>query len=177
MLDLRNYVTTEQLKDGTAVTVRTIRPDDKRALVAAFRELEPESIYTRFFEYKNELTDEDLRRATEVDFEHQVALVVTIGQGAQEIIIGGARYFVFEADGARSAEVAFTVEEQYQGQGIASSLLQHLIRIARDRGLARLEAEVLQRNSSMLAVFSRCGLPMTTETLDDVIHVTLRLAK
>lgn len=177
MLDLRNFATTEHLKDGTCVTVRTIRPDDKRKLLTAFRELEPASIYTRFFEFKNELTDQELQRATEVDFAREVALVVTCGQGEGETIIGGARYWVFESDAVRSAEIAFTVEEDYQGQGIASSLLRHLIRIARDQGLARLEAEVLQRNRAMVAVFSRCGLPMTVERLDDVIHVTLTLAE
>lgn len=177
LLDLRNFATTEHLRDGASVTVRTIRPDDKRKIIAAFRELEPESIYTRFFEYKNELTDAELQRVTELDFEREVALVVTIGQGEREIIIGGARYCMFEAGGVRSGEVAFTVEEEYQGQGIASSLLRHLIRIARDQGLAQLEAEVLQRNSAMLAVFSRCGLPMETERLDDVIHVTLTLGE
>ena len=177
VLDLRNFATTEHLKDGTAVTVRTIRPDDKRRLLAAFRELEPESIYTRFFAYKNALTDQELQRATEVDFARDLVLVVTVGQGEGETIIGGARSCVFESDGVRSAEIAFTVEEQYQGQGIASRLLRHLIRMARDQGLARLEAEVLPRNGAMLAVFSRCGLPMTVERVDDVIHVTLTLAE
>jgi len=177
VLDLRNFATTEHLKDGTPVTLRAIRPDDKPRLLKAFRELEPESIYMRFFAHRNALTDEDLRRATEVDFVRDVALVVTVGQGEGETIIGGARYDVFESDGVRSGEIAFTVEEEYQGQGLASRLLRHLIRIAGERGLARLEADVLQRNGAMLAVFSRCGLPMTVERLDDVIHVTLTLAE
>lgn len=177
MLDLRNFATTEQLKDGTSVTVRAVRPDDKGRIVAAFRELEAETIYTRYFQYKSELTHEELQRATEVDFEREVALVVTIGQRERETIIGGARYIVHEVGTARIAEIAFTIEEDYQGQGIASSLLRHLIWIARDQGLARLEAEVLPGNRSMLAVFSRCGLPMKMERLDDVVHVTLTLGE
>ena len=59
MLDLRNFATTEHLKEGTTVAVRTVRPDDKRRLLAAFRALEPESIYSRLFEHKNELTDQE----------------------------------------------------------------------------------------------------------------------
>jgi RimJ/RimL family protein N-acetyltransferase len=177
MLDLRNFATPEQLKDGASVMVRAVRPDDKGRIIAAFRELEPETIYTRYFQYKSELTNEELQRATEVDFENTVALVVTIGQGEQETIIGGARYVVYEAGATRSAEIAFTVEEDYQGQGIASSLLRHLIQIARAKGVARLEAEVLASNRSMLAVFSRCGLPMKMERLDDVMHVTLTLGE
>lgn len=177
MLDLRNFATIEQLKDGTSVTVRAIRTDDKGRIIAAFRELEPETIYTRYFQHKNELTHEELERATEVDFEREVALVVTIGQGKGETIIGGARYIVYEVGAARNAEIAFTVEEDYQGQGIASSLLRHLIQIARTKGVARLEAEVLPGNRSMLAVFSRFGLPMKMERLDDVVHVALTLGE
>jgi GNAT superfamily N-acetyltransferase len=80
-----------------------------------------------------------------------------------------------DANGEKSAEIAFTVEEDYQSQGIASSLLRRLIQIARTKGLARLDAEVLASNRSMLAVFSRSGLPMKTERLDDVVLVTLAL--
>jgi RimJ/RimL family protein N-acetyltransferase len=177
MLDLHNYAALEQLKNGAPVTVRAVRPNDKGRIIAAFRELEPQTIYTRFFQYKSELTSEELQRATEVDFENTVALVVTIGQGEQEIIIGGARYVVYEADATRSAEIAFTVEEDYQGQGIASSLLRHLIQIARAKGLTRFDAEVLASNRSMLAVFSRSGLPVKTELLDDILHVTLTLGE
>jgi hypothetical protein len=57
-------------------------------------------------------------------------------------------------------QVAFTVEEDYQGLGIASRLLEHLVRIARDRGIAEFVAEVLPRNTAMLRVFTRSGLPM-----------------
>ena len=85
MIDLRDFVTAEQLKDGTAVTVRAVRPDDKGRIVTAFRELEPETIYTRYFQHKVDLSDEELRRATEVDFEREVALVVTIGQGGRAL--------------------------------------------------------------------------------------------
>ena len=111
--------------------IRAIRADDRGRLIAAFRKLEPETIYTRFFEYKNELTDADLKRATEVDFEKRVVLLVTTGSGADEIVIGGGSYASYgRPDGGRSAEVAFIVEEEYQGFGLGSRLLRHLAAIA-----------------------------------------------
>lgn len=176
MSDIRHFSAAEQLSDGTPMTVRAVRPEDKGRIKAAFRELEPETIYTRFFQHKAELTDEELLRATEVDFERQVTLVVTLGAGEDQTIIGGASYVAHrDASGTAGAEVSFTVEEDYQGKGMASILLRHLIRIARSKGLARFEAEVLAGNRSMLAVFSRSGLPMKTERLDDVVRVTLNL--
>ncbi len=136
MIDAYNYSVDHKLKDGTGVTIRAIRPDDKKRMVEAFKNLEPESIYTRFFGFKSELSDEELKTATEVDFEKTVALVVTIpAGGGEENIIGAGRYIMYDPPtDLPSAEIAFTVEEDYQGQGIASSILRNLIHIARERG-------------------------------------------
>ena len=61
MGDLRSYHAVEQLKNGLSVTVRAIRPEDKERLTEAFRNLERESVYTRFFGFKNELTKKNSR--------------------------------------------------------------------------------------------------------------------
>ncbi len=177
MIDVYNYSVDHKLKDGTGVTIRAIRPDDKKRMVEAFKNLEPESIYTRFFGFKSELSDEELKTATEVDFEKTVALVVTIpAGGAEETIIGAGRYIMYDpANDLRSAEIAFTVEEDYQGQGVASSILRHLIHIAREKGVSRFEADVLVENMAMLAVFARSGLPMKKSLEEGAVHVTLSL--
>jgi RimJ/RimL family protein N-acetyltransferase len=174
--DLCNYHVEETLKDGTAVTVRAVRPDDGDRIHTAFKGLERETVYTRFFGYKNDVTEAELARITGVNFERDVALLVTIGHGEAEIVIGGVSYFATDADpNVRSAELAFTVEEDYQGLGIAGSLMRHIVRIARQQGLDRLEADVLARNLPMLGVFRRCGLPMSLRHEEDSIHVTLIL--
>ncbi len=177
MIDVHNYSVDHKLKDGTAVTIRAIRPDDKKRMVKAFKNLDPESIYTRFFGFKSELTDEELKTATEVDFEKTVALVVTVpAVGGEETIIGAGRYIMYDPpNDLRSAEIAFTVEEDYQGQGIASSILRHLIHIAREKGVSRFEADVLAENMAMLAVFARSGLPMKKSLEEGAVHVTLSL--
>jgi L-amino acid N-acyltransferase YncA len=158
------------------VRIRGVRADDKKRISEAFRNLENESIYKRFFQYKKALSDEELKAATEVDFENVVALMVTVGEQETETIIGAARYVAFDAAGAqRSAEVAFVVEEDYQGLGIASITLRHLAGIAVDKGIAQFHAEVLQENRGMLAVFKRSGFPMKQESAEGVVHVTMSL--
>ena len=176
MINAAKYDKPATLKSGIEVRVRSIRPDDKKRLAEAFKNLEPESIYTRFFHHKKILAEEELKSATEIDFESAVALVVSTGEGEHETIIGAGRYMVIDATGKlRSAEVAFTVEEDYHRQGIARILLQHLAAIAREKGLSRFVAEVLPENRGMLTVFSRSGLPMKTEHGGDAVHVTLSL--
>ena len=175
MLNARDFKATETLKNGVTVGIRAIRPADKAAIVEAFGRLDPESVYTRFFQAKESLSDQELKAATEVDFEKVVALVVTVESGGKETIIGGGRYAAFDRPSTRSAEVAFVVEEDYRGLGIAGNILEHLACIAREKGVGQFEAEVLPQNKAMLAVFSRSGLPMKRTQTEGVIHVTLSL--
>jgi RimJ/RimL family protein N-acetyltransferase len=174
--DIRNYRAEERLKNGVTVTIRVIRPEDKEKIVWAFRNLEKESIYTRLFSFKKELTDGDLKRITEVDFQKEVALVVTHTSGKDEVIIGSGRYVITEETGEGShAEVAFLVEEDFHGLGMAKTILRHLTAIARSRGLAAFEAEVLPGNKAMLTAFARSGLPMEQHHTGDTVHITLSL--
>lgn len=144
----------------------------------AFNELDQESIYTRFFQNKKSLTDTELKRVTEPDFENDVVLVVTTGPEGAETIIGGGggRYAAYVSQkGIRCAEVAFTVEEDYHGHGIASNLMRKLVSIAREKGVSQFQAEVLSQNKSMLKVFASCGLPKQKNQESEVIHVTSSL--
>jgi GNAT superfamily N-acetyltransferase len=111
-----------------------------RILDEAKLNLERDTVYTRFFGYKADVSDAELGRITGADFERAVALLVTIGAGEDEVVIGGASYFVSGSVAAtgRSAELAFTVEEDYQSRGIGSLLMRHIIAIARVKGLDRL---------------------------------------
>ena len=73
------------------------------------------------------------------------------------------------------AEVAFVVADEFQGQGVGSTLLSHLATIGRELGIRFLDAEVLPGNRQMLDVFEHSGLPITEIVRDGVLHVELRL--
>ena len=177
MSHAREFSVDDVLKDGTLVTIRAVRPDDRDRLLKAFRLLEKESIYTRFFTHRNDPSDAQLDRAVNVDFVHHVALVVTTETVGGVAIIASGRYIVVdETSPNRSAEVAFVVEEDYQGRGIASRLLTHLADLARRQGLKHFEAEVLSQNSPMLTVFKRCGFPVRQRRDGGVVHLSLELA-
>jgi RimJ/RimL family protein N-acetyltransferase len=175
-MNLADYNEHVTLKSGLAARLRAVRPDDKGRFLDMFHNLEPESIYTRFFRVKKTLTDDELRKITEVDFKDVAGLVVTIGDKANETIIGAGRDAAIDApDGTRSAEVYITVAEGYAGQGIAGLLLRRLASIARSNGVVRFEAEVLPQNRAMLAVFEHSGLSPRVESEDDTLHVTMPL--
>jgi GNAT superfamily N-acetyltransferase len=171
-----DYRAGETLRNGLAATVRALRADDREKIAKAIRELDRESIYMRLFSYRNLLTVSALDRVMHFDPKGEVVLIMTCGAGADEIVIGSGRYIVGPAEqGKRSAEVAFMVEEDYQGLGIAGRLLKHLATVARSQGIARFDATVLAENKAMLSVFARSGMPMLKRNEGGEVQVTLTL--
>lgn len=175
--DLFRYSRQGALRNGTPVRIRMARADDRHRLVTAFQALDPQTIYTRYFSFRSGFSETELGRLDAPDLDRYILLVATLGSGADETVIGGASCVVLDPDSQiRSAELAFTVEEDYQRQGLASQLLATIVELARSRGIQRCEADVLAENPAMLAVFRRCGLPMSTSRSGGVVHLVLDLA-
>jgi RimJ/RimL family protein N-acetyltransferase len=173
-MDARNYTESETLKDGTVVTVRAIRPGDAGDILQAFRGLDRESVYRRFFSPKKDLSPDELEQLTDVDFSRVMALVVTKATESGEVLFGGGRYATDDS-ASDAAEIAFMTGGNHRGLGIASLVLKHLVLIARDAGLSRFDGEVLAENQPMLAVFRRSGLPLNIVRDGGTLHVTLSL--
>jgi RimJ/RimL family protein N-acetyltransferase len=155
----------------SAITIRAVRSDDKERIVKAFRALDPRSVYLRFFSLRKEPGEQELRRITECDGVNEVVLVATVGSGDQEIIVGLGNY----VRSGTAADIGFAVEEDFQGRGIASRLLQQLAHIARSNGIRQLEADVLAENTPMLKVLRRSGLAIRESPEQGVVHSTLFL--
>jgi len=169
---MKTLPVTVTLKNGTVVTLRPLRADDRARMAQAVRGLDAQTIYTRLFSHRKELTEAGLDRLMRVDDEGEVVIVATTGAGADEAIVGGGRYV---ATGEVRAEIAFTVEEDYHGQGIAGRLFEALADVARSRGIAVFEADVLSENPSMLRVFERTGLPLRKRSEGGTVHLELTL--
>jgi len=164
------------LRDGTQVTFRQARPEDRERFERAFAALDRETVYTRFFTYRRSLSEAEYARLAKSDPAHEAILVATVEGAEGETIVGSGRYIACApACDPPTAEVAFMIEEDYQGRGIAGRLLEQLVALARRHGIARFEAVVLERNKSMLRVFERSGLPATTRREEDTVVLTLTL--
>jgi GNAT superfamily N-acetyltransferase len=157
------------LKDGTRVHLRPIRGDEGPRLLELYDRLSSESLYFRFFA----VPDKDRAKANylaHVDYVNRYALVAEI-DGA---IIGVARWERDLANPAR-AEVAFTVADALQGRGLGSLLFRRLATLARARGIATFDADVLPSNEKMLRVFERSGLAQTSRRESPALKVSLAL--
>ena len=176
-IDPSQFRQTSTLRDGRPVLIRAARADDRERLVTAFQGLDRQTIYTRYFSFRKGISETELKRLEEADFGRHMLLVATLGSGTEETIIAGASCVVTDATGpVPTAELAFMVEEDYQRQGLAGQMLAAICGLARQRGIARLEADVLAENPAMLAVFRRSGLPTTASRSAGVVHLVMDLS-
>jgi RimJ/RimL family protein N-acetyltransferase len=174
-MDAKEYAADDVLRDGAAIRIRAIRPDDRPRLAAFHRRLSTESVYFRFFEFKTELSESDLHYLTEVDFDRRVALVATPTTTPDAPIIGVVRYDVLPGPPGKPvrAELGIVVEDAHQGRGVGTVLLKHLLAIAHDKGIAEIAAEVLPQNTKMLELVAGSGVPVRQALEDSVIHLML----
>lgn len=146
---------TLRVDDGTVVTLRPIRPEDREIEDRFVRELSEDSRYFRFLAALKELTPRQLDRFTNPDFPRELALIATVVESGSETEIGVARYAASGSDGA--AEFAIVVADRWQGLGIGRALLQHLFDAAAKSGYRRIEGIVLKSNSGMLDLCREVG--------------------
>lgn len=171
--ELSRYSVTETLRDGRRIEIRALKPTDQEELLSAVGRLSDESVYRRFFSPKRHFTDDEISFYTKVDFVKHAALVAVLREDGRPAIVGGARYVVSKP---RAAEIAFAVNDAYQGQGIGALLMKHLAAIAGQCKLEQLFAEVLASNTAMLKVFEKSGFCVESKRDGAVVHVTLQVA-
>jgi len=172
MMQAATYLAAELLRNGRRVEIRALRPDDRSDLIAAVNRISAQSLYRRFLGAKRHFSEQEIAFFVNVDFINHVALVAVMADEDGPVIIGGGRYVVWEPG---KAEVAFAVVDQYQGQGVGSALMRHLVTIARQAGLKELTAEVLSDNNPMLKVFEKTGLRLSRKRKAGVMHLVLEL--
>jgi len=156
------------LRDGSVAHVRPIVPDDGDGLRRFHAGQSAESIYLRFFAPLKTLSDKDVARFTQVDYDSRVALVATV----RGEIIGVARYDRLDA---KTAEVAFNISDAFQGKGVGSVLLEHLAAVAQERGVAKFVADVLPQNRKMIQVFNDAGYEVNHHFDNGVIAVAFEI--
>jgi GNAT superfamily N-acetyltransferase len=173
--DARKYCVDARMLDGAAIRVRAIRPDDHERLHEHFSRLSEQSVYFRFMGMKRDLTPDDLKCLTELDFKNHVGLAATVTENGRERFIGVGRY-ICGSDPHR-AEVAFAILDEFQGRGIGTLLLEHLGLIADANGIAEFEADVLGDNRQMLEVFAHSGFKSTRSLESGVVHLHCSTSK
>ncbi len=170
----KHLVREYHLDDGTALTIRPIRPEDAESEQAFVRELSAQSKQLRFMGTLKELSPAMLSQFTQIDYSREMALVAVTKTGGKLRQHGVARYFI--NDDNASCEFAIVVSDTLQHQGIGTKLMKTLIEAARDHGLTSIEGTVLAHNQPMLDLMNELGFTIQkSPTEGDVVQVERRL--
>lgn len=157
-----------RLRDGSRAVIWGLLPSDRDGLREAYEHLSPETKLHRFLTPVPHLTEGMLHHLVdEVDGVDHVARVLFVvdAQGVGQP--AGLARMIRYADNPAAADVAVTVTDEHQGRGIASALLEDLLR-HRPEGVERIVTEVAADNPASLAMLHRLG-PTTVE--HDGVHL------
>ncbi|HOE20652.1 MAG TPA: GNAT family N-acetyltransferase [Spirochaetota bacterium] len=167
--------TMKTFKDGLVVKFRPIKLSDEDMMRRLFYQFSDESKYLRYFARIRTMPHKQMQSYVNIDYDKILAIVGIIEHAGTERIIAEARYAYDEND--KSYEMAFIVDEEFQGKGIATFLARYLMKIAKERKIERVSANVLPQNDKMIKVFEKCGVPYTQRYEDGVMHFDFNLKK
>jgi ribosomal protein S18 acetylase RimI-like enzyme len=168
---LEKYRAEVLLKDGSSMCLRPIMREDEEKLASLCSRMSRYSLFLRFHHMVNEVPRDEVRRSCDVDYYDTFGLAATLGDGADERMVGVAHFYRLPSkDGA---ELALAVEDAYQGVGVGSHLLDHLICIAREKRIRRFQAVVMSENQRVLSLLQKGGCRVNQDLEYGVCNVVL----
>ena len=162
-------------KNDTAVRFRALKPSDEEEMRRLFYRFSDEAIYYRYFTPIKTMPHAKMQAYVNVDYRDVLSVVGLVGPPGQGQIIAEAR-FARHKD-KPFVDVAFVVDEAYQGLGIATYLYRMLARLACQRGARGMTADVLATNQAMIKVFEKGGYPVRSRFEDGAYALTISFDK
>jgi acetyltransferase len=172
------YVQPWNMKNGDAVTIRPIRPEDEPLLIRLHHALSERTVYLRYFQplkLSQRTAHERLTRICFIDYDREMVLVVEHKKedGHPEAIAIGRLSKL--RGGSNEAELAVLVDDRYQGQGMGTELYRRLIAVARDEKLKRVVSTILTENREMRAICQKLGFRMEADLEDGTVRAELEV--
>ncbi|POM22335.1 Acetyltransferase Pat [Actinomadura rubteroloni] len=156
------------LRDGTAVVVRPVETRDVEAITAMHDRCSQATRRMRYFSAKPSLP----RRAIERFCEPWHGLTL-VAEGPDGSVLALAHLIHVLEPGV--AELAFLVEDAWQGRGLGRLLTRMLAELGRDRGLVELRATTFSENATMRRLLTALGGRTLRTEEPAVVEIRLRL--
>jgi acetyltransferase len=169
------YVWKAHAKNGEAIVIRPIRPEDEPLLIKLHKELSERTVYLRYFQplkLSQRTAHERLTRICFIDYDREMALVVEHRNeaGQQEIVAIGR---LSKLRGRDEAELAVLVDDRWQHQGLGTALYGHLVEIAKQERIRRVVSTILAENREMRSICQKHGFKLEANIEDGTIQAEL----
>ena len=153
---------TARLATGMMLRIRPIRPEDEPRLVEMVSRMDPEDIRMRFFSVMKGMSHQLAARLTQIDYSREIALIAQ-PEDSDEIL--GVARFAADPDNI-NAEFAVGVRSDWKGKGVGWALMERLIGVGKERGIATLAGIVLRENETMLRFSRDLGFAISSDPAD-----------
>ena len=153
--DLKQYADTLRTRQGEALNLRFVEPGDTDELQHYFRSLTTRSRYNRFFGALSELPKGLLNEFLQVGERERFTVVATMMVDGFETIVAEARY-AFHVE-TSTLEFGLSVDDRWQGRGIATALMKNLECRAAALGAEHMFGDTLRSNQTMISLARKAG--------------------
>ena len=161
------------LRDGTTAIVRPAVPQDKALIVRFFHDLSLDARWRRFFSVSEPDAAIIGRLIGSGNPREGLSLIALRSVAGEARIVAIASYLALSGT---AAEVSFAVDDQLQGKGIATLLLERLAVHAADGGFRRFHASMLADNRAMADVFHDSGFEIRSTSDAGVVQLQMVLS-
>jgi acetyltransferase len=170
---LAEWTTHVSARNGANMCIRPLRPDDRVREIAFINSLSEHTRFLRLMAPLRFLPHHLLDQFMDIDYNVRMALVASIENDGVEEFIGVARYGA--TDDPTMVEMAVTVTDAWQRQGVARVLIGQLMKYAAWRGFARMCGFVLTENDRMLALAHSLGFETHYDSTEHLMQITREL--
>jgi acetyltransferase len=147
------------LRDGAAILVRPVRPEDEPLYRPFFADVTPQDLRLRFFAPVKDFSHAFISRFTQIDYARAMAFIAI--ETATGKMLGVVR---LHADANyETGEYAILVRSDLKGRGLGWLLMQLIIEYARAEGLKTIEGQVLSENTTMIAMCRELGFTVAAD--------------
>ncbi len=158
-----------RILDRRKITFRPVKLTDERSLQEHYYRLDSTDVISRFFHEKKSFVSKQIERTFIIDYIKDLTIVAVEGQAGYERILAVGEYYLNPE--TEMAEIAFSVEKDWQGKGLSSIVIQKLAEAAKRQGIKGLTAYTSKENKRMVKLFNSLNYEVKVASQGNMIYL------
>ncbi|MFX0164718.1 MAG: GNAT family N-acetyltransferase [Candidatus Hodarchaeota archaeon] len=154
------YETIYTAFNNEKIRIRPVKTTDESLLKELYYSLNERDRYLRFFGMKKEFTHSKTQSEVNIDYDKVFSIGAFVGEIGKEDMVGNATYYLNPK--LNTAEYSFLVREDYRGKGVGTFLYQHLIIVAKEKGIKGFYGNIHIQNKSTIRIIQQGGYTKIT---------------
>jgi GNAT superfamily N-acetyltransferase len=145
------YLEETRIINRRKLTFRPVKLTDERPLQEHYYGLDKIDVVSRFFHEKTSFVSKQIERTFIIDYSRDLTIVAVEGEPGYETVLAVGEYYTNPE--TNIAEIAFSVQKDWQGMGLSSIVIKKLAEGARDSGIIGFSAYTSKDNKRMIKLF------------------------